>query len=167
MNKVSISKDGFSVTRVDPEHVDAVLPFAIPMLEKSLPYIAEFESIEQMIDIMRQGARPWQLWVADDGKKPVGAFISTIEKAGDEIVFVFEVLAAGGTSDWIMILMEPFEKYVAWAYNVTSTRIIGRPGWEKFLKGSGYEVQAFITGKKLAPKVLPSSGPDRKQIQNV
>jgi hypothetical protein len=125
-----------------------------PFLSMSIPYISGFQNLEQLIDTMKQGMRPWQLWLILKETTPVGAFITTLERVGEDLLVNFEILAGLEAKEWVWPLVEKFEQYMAFMYNCTGSRIIGRKGWEKFLRNYGYVPTHFITTKKFLPKVL-------------
>lgn len=147
-----ISHKDYHLLRVEPDQVDEYLPSVRDILQQAVPYTGGFETIEQMVDTMRQGARPWQLWIMLDGDKPVGGFFSTIERVGPEILFTFEILAGPAAKEWILPLIGNFEQYLVERYGVTRCQIVGRYGWARFLRSKGYEIQHVITAKKLTPK---------------
>jgi hypothetical protein len=103
----------------------------------SIPYTSEFNNLEELIEMMKQGIRPWQLWVILKLDSVVGGFITTIERAGEDLLVNFEILAGLDAKEWIWPLVEKFEQYMAFMYNCTGSRIIGRKGWEKFLRNYG------------------------------
>lgn len=146
--QIKITHNNYSVTRIEPDMVDATLPYIEPILKLAVPYTAGFTSIYQMIDTMRQGARPWQMWFIRDGDNPVGGFLSTLERVGDELVFQFEILAGTDAQGWIIPIIDKFEQYLYARYGVTQVRIVGREGWSRFLASKGYMPQAFITAKR-------------------
>ena len=145
---VALTHDEYNLIRVEPEHVDDLLPHVEPILKKAIPYTAGFESVDAMVATMKQGARPWQLWIMFRGATPVGGFLSTLERVGGELVFQFEILAGVEAQNWILPMIRNFEKYIATMYGVTQVRIIGREGWARFLRDAGYAPQAFITAKR-------------------
>jgi hypothetical protein len=94
------------------------------------------------------------LWVVGCGGAVAGAFITTLERVCDELIFNFEILAGVEAQEWIWPLVTKFEEYMAFMYGCTGARIIGRKGWEKFLKNHGYVPTHFVTTKKFLPKLL-------------
>lgn len=143
----------YRLIRIDPGLVDESLPAIRPILERSVSYTRNFETVDQMIATMRQGARPWQLWLMLDVNTPAGAFITTLERHGPELVMTFEVIAGVDAQEWIAPMIHNFEQYMAQMYGVTQTQAVGRKGWERFLKGLGYEPLHFVTGKKLCTAI--------------
>jgi len=113
----------------------------------SIPYSSGFDTVEGMLDVMRQSKRPWQLWMMLKGDEAVGAFISTIQNFGDERLFQFEILAGVEAQSWILPMIHKFEQYLHFMYGVTQVSVVGREGWSKFLKDSGYIPHSFITAK--------------------
>lgn len=150
---VVLEADGYRVVRVEPEHVDPALPFLEPILRRAVPYTAGHESVESLLGTLRQGARPWQLWLVVHGSQPVGGFITTLERAGADLVGTFEILAGVEAQAWIAPLIHRFEQYLAFMYGVTAMRIVGRRGWERFLAQHGYHASHFITAKRLLPQL--------------
>ena len=146
--------------RVEPSMVDSVLPAIEPILKTAIPHTSDFETISEMVETMRQAARPWQLWVMLEGDNPVGGFISTMERIGSELLFQFEILAGVDAQAWILPLIHNFEQYLVKMYGVTQVRIVGRQGWARFLKESGYAPEFFVTSKKLVKGLaLPPDNP--------
>ena len=152
-----IIHNNYSVIRIEPDMVDDTLPFIEPILKRAVPYTAGFVSVRQMLDTMRQGARPWQVWLITDGARPVGGFLSTLERVGDELVFQFEILAGVDAQGWIIPIIDKFEQYLALIYGVTQVRIVGRECWSRFLASKGYAPQSFITAKKILPAIHSSN----------
>ncbi len=141
----------YRVVRIEPEHVDAALPMIVPVLQRAVPYTAGHASVEALLDNMRAGFRPWQLWLVVHGAEPAGGFITTLERAGDDLVCTFEILAGVEAQGWIAPLIDRFEQYVSLMYGVTAMRIVGRRGWERFLSEYGYAASHFVTAKRLLP----------------
>ena len=153
---VILEHDNYKVIKVDPEMVDDAIPTISSILSLSIPYTSTFHSVDELINTMRQGIRPWQLWIIVKNNVSIGGFITTLERVGSDLLVNFEILAGLEAREWIWPLVEKFETYMAFMYNCTGSRIIGRKGWEKFLKNYGYEATHFITTKKFLPKMLES-----------
>lgn len=167
MSLVAISHEPYHVIRVDTQHVDAILPAIKPLLEKSVPYTEGFQTVDEMYETLKSGARPWQLWVIVDsysGGAFVGSFITSLEYAGNQRAFNFEIIAGINAQSWITPLIHKFEEYMAYMYDCTYARIIGRKGWEKFLARHGYKATHFVTAKKLVEtKEIPFAPTDLLQ----
>lgn len=146
---VTLAHGDSTVMRVDPEHVDQIAALVEPLLERSIPYTEGFQTIDQMIDSLRQGVRPWQLWAIAHRDRMAGAFITTLERYGDDLVMTFEVIGGVEAQSWIAPLIANFEEYMAAMYGVTYARVVGRKGWERFLSRYGYEPTHFVTSKRL------------------
>lgn len=149
--QITITHDDYRLIRVEPDQVDELLPFVEPILSRAIPYTAGFETLAELVATMRQGARPWQLWLMLKGETPVGGFLSTLERVNGELLFQFEILAGIDAQNWILPMVRNFERYLFQQYDVRHIRIIGREGWARFLREAGYAPQAFITHKRLIP----------------
>lgn len=143
----------YRLIRIEPEHVDAVLPVVRPLLERAVPYTAGHVTLEELLATMRQGARPWQFWVVVNGAEACGGFITSLERVGVDLVCTFELLAGIEAQAWIAPLIHRFERYMAFMYGVTSMRIVGRRGWERFLAQHGYGASHIVTTKRILPAV--------------
>lgn len=145
--------------RVDPEDVDAFLPIVTPILARTVRYTAGVESVEALVEALRQGWRQWQLWVVLKGNEAVGAVIVTIETLGPgDRMATFELVAGDDARTWIADLFPPFEHYILNMWGVTALRVVGRKGWERFLARQGFEASHFITSKRLVRPAI--SGAD-------
>lgn len=153
MSTVILREGPHALLRIEPEHVDEAAEALAPLLARSVPYCEGFQTVEQMIETMRQGIRAWQLWAVVDGAALAGAFITSLERVGDDLVMTFEIIAGADAQAWIAALISRFERYMAFMYGVTSMRVVGRKGWERFLAQHGYQPSHFITSKRLAPAV--------------
>ena len=60
---VILEHDNYKVIKVDPEMVDDAIPTISSILSLSIPYTSTFHSVDELINTMRQGIRPWQLWI--------------------------------------------------------------------------------------------------------
>jgi hypothetical protein len=147
MSIVTLVHKEYRLIRVDPDLVDSLVPVLVPILETSIPYTSGYENAENMLEVMKKSARPWQLWLMLKGDEPIGAFISTLQRLGDEVLFQFEILAGVEAQDWILPMIHKFEQYLHFMYGVTQIRIVGREGWSKFLRDNGYIPHSFITTK--------------------
>jgi len=136
--------------RVDPDDVDAVLPIVRPLLARTVRYTAGIESVEALVESLRQGWRQWQLWVVFRHDQAVGAVVVTMETLapGDRLA-TFELVAGVDAQAWIGDLFGPFERYMAQMWGVTATRVVGRRGWERFLAGQGFTPSHFITTRRI------------------
>jgi hypothetical protein len=159
---IILEHEDYKVIKIEPKMVDAAIPLITPLLSLSIPYTSEFSSLGDLIEAMKQGARPWQLWVILKKDAVVGGFITTLERAGNDLLVNFEILDGIEAKEWIWPLVEKFETYMAFMYNCTGSRIIGRKGWEKFLRNYGYVPTHFITTKKFLPKVLEAPFEQKK-----
>jgi hypothetical protein len=159
---IILEHEEYKVVKIDPKMVDSAIPLITPLLSLSIPYTSEFNNLEELIEMMKQGIRPWQLWVILKLDSVVGGFITTIERAGEDLLVNFEILAGLDAKEWIWPLVEKFEQYMAFMYNCTGSRIIGRKGWEKFLRNYGYVPTHFITTKKFLPQMLEAPFEQKK-----
>jgi len=159
---IILEHENYRVIRIDPEMVEQTMGAVAPFLAMSVPYISGFQNLDQLIQTMKEGIRPWQLWLIVNGNSPCGSFITTLEWVGDDLLFNFEILAGVEAKEWIWPLVEKFEQYMAFMYNCTGSRIVGRKGWEKFLKNYGYVPTHFITTKKFLPQVLEAPFEQKK-----
>ena len=132
--------------------------------KKSIIFLTSsaFNNLGELIETMKNGLRPWQLWVILKKDSVVGGFITTLERVGNDLLVNFEILAGLEAKEWIWPLIGKFETYMAFMYNCTGSRIIGRKGWEKILRNYGYEATHFITTKKFLPKMLESDFEQKK-----
>jgi hypothetical protein len=151
---VILEHEDYKVIKIEPEMVGNSVEIIAPLLSLSVPYISGFQTLDQLLETMAQGIRPWQLWVILKGNVVHGAFITTLEKEGNDLLVNFEILAGLEAKEWIWPLVEKFEQYMAFMYNCTGSRVIGRKGWEKFLKNYGYVPTHYITTKKFLPQLL-------------
>lgn len=152
----------YKVIKIEPKMVDSAIPYITPLLSLSIPYTSAFNNLEELINVMKEGIRPWQLWMILKQDTVVGGFITTLERVGNDLLVNFEILAGLEAKEWIWPLVEKFEQYMAFMYNCTGSRIVGRKGWEKFLRNYGYEATHFITTKKFLSKSLEAPFEEKK-----
>jgi hypothetical protein len=146
---IAVEVAPYRLVRIDAEHVDAVLAEVRPFLARAVAKTAGHLTLEEMIASLRQGWRDWMLWVCVTDTAIVGAMIVTMERCGSDLVATYELLASSEAEDAIAALFDPFERYLAQMWGVTMTRIVGRRGWERFLRRHGYEASHFITARRL------------------
>ena len=159
---IILEHEDYKVIKIEPKMVDSAVPLITPLLSLSIPYTSAFNNLSELIETMKNGLRPWQLWVILKKDSVVGGFITTLERVGEDLLVNFEILAGLEAKEWVWPLVEKFEAYMAFMYNCTGSRIIGRKGWEKFLRNYGYEATHFITTKKFLPKMLESDFEQKK-----
>lgn len=147
---ITIEAGGWRVVRIDPEQVDSVLDAIGPLLSRTVRHTAGQIPVASMIDQLRQGWRDWMLWVIQSQAGEIaGAFIITAESLGQHRIATFELLAGVEAQDWIAELFPPFEAYLSQMWGITHVRIVGRRGWERFVRRQGFEASHFITSKRL------------------
>ena len=159
---IILEHEDYKVIKIDPKMVDSVIPLISPLLSLSIPYTSGFNNLNDLIETMKEGIRPWQLWIILKENSAVGAFITALERVGVDLLVNFEILAGLEAKEWIWPLVEKFEKYMAFMYNCTGSRIIGRKGWEKFMRNYGYIPTHYITTKKFLPQVLEAPFEQKK-----
>lgn len=167
---IAIHAYPYRLVRIDAEDVDAVLADIRPLLDRAVARTAGHLSLDEMIVALRQGWRDWMLWVCATDTHIVGAMIVTMERCGSDLVATYELLASTEAQDAIGALFAPFESYLAQMWGVTMTRVVGRRGWERFLRSYGYEASHFITSKRVVgsarlPLPEPVSGTTVAQEQ--
>ena len=159
---IILEHEDYRVVKIEPEMVGSNVEIITPLLSLSVPNTSGFQTLDQLLETMAQGIRPWQLWVILKVNSVHGAFITTLEREGNDLLVNFEILAGLEAKEWIWPLVEKFEQYMAFMYKCTGSRVIGRKGWEKFLKNYGYVPTHYITTKKFLPQMLEAPFEQKK-----
>lgn len=138
-----------ALLRIDPQHAESVEQFILPFLRASIGYTEGFQSVDELMDAIRQPMRSAQVWAVARRGEVAGAFITTLERVESDLVMQFEIIGGVEAQSWIAPLIAKFETYMAEMFGVTCARVIGRRGWERFLARYGYRASHFITSKRL------------------
>jgi hypothetical protein len=150
---VVLEHNEYRVFRLEPDQIPLIIDALEPLLARSVSYTSGFSTVKELLDQMQQGIRPWQFWIVLNKSDICGSFITTLERVSNDILCTYEILAGTDAQEWIWPLVEKFEKYIAFMYGATMMRIVGRKGWEKFLRHHGYCPTHYITEKRLLPSV--------------
>lgn len=115
---------------VDPAHIEIVWPVAAPLIKKAMQRgdLGTFEGVKN--DVLGAHALLWLAWIEPE---IAGVAVTQISNTEGGKVCVIVACGGSGINSWVS-LISAIEKY-AKDEGCRCTRIFGRKGWARLLKG--------------------------------
>lgn len=133
---------------VPVDHLNDMLPLALPWLQKAVEISINGYSLEHIVKGLHVGA--FQLWAYGvSGDK--GFVISEVIQHSTSME-VHLILAGGvGLKNWL----PEIGHIESWAKQIGADYVLvwGRPGWKKLLQKHGYELETQVLRRSLHYKV--------------
>ena len=136
------------ISAVPPEMVDDYWDVALPLLAKSFEYVAYKTTPEDVYEDIMTGRQ--SLWVAfeDDTLRIIGAYTVRIKTYPMGATASCEHLGGERMDEWAEEMSNVMERYIR-DIGIEHMEIVGRRGWEKFLKPRGWSSDLVVFRKDI------------------
>ena len=133
-----IIDENISFFYLKPSEVEENWKDIVVYLDKSVPYSSGYISLDQYKGMISDPNTTYGVWKVYLNGSICGAVVTRLERVGNCVVMDYEIMGASDIHLWLEKTIVRFEWFMVKEFKVSQFRIIGRPGWLKFLRKVGY-----------------------------